>query len=336
MTDSIVRTLIRGLLPYPDPFRRRNVRASARDLVECQPWPGNNASRDQVVQLVVLRAMWLQQETRRAARWRQREATGLLARASVENSLVGLYCLQAQDPVDELRGSNSKGTRRMFRYLTDGEVVTSEMLASLGRAIGGTSELPTLWDMAKAIDAEDNVGACDLYNRLFVPLSSMYIHTNATSLLRHVSPSGSVRTHASSAWTLRSAVRTADGCLGLVATGLAKQCGRDHRAFADYGRSHLSRSLAPLAVLIGRHLPESIEWTRVPDSFRAIAAAPAYVNSPSYRADSQDERERRVREFLERALGPVRADVDDTVREEMIDEWVSQISRRLAQDGASA
>jgi hypothetical protein len=34
--------MVRGMLPYPEPRRRRRVRAAARALVTCETWPDDD------------------------------------------------------------------------------------------------------------------------------------------------------------------------------------------------------------------------------------------------------------------------------------------------------
>jgi hypothetical protein len=66
-----------------------------------------NAASADVAQLAMLRLLWLQRETRRAVRARHREAAVMLARASVETLLLGLYCLREKKAVDQLNAASS-------------------------------------------------------------------------------------------------------------------------------------------------------------------------------------------------------------------------------------
>ncbi|PZG01485.1 hypothetical protein C1I99_07030 [Micromonospora deserti] len=52
-----------------------------------------------------MRLLWLQRETRRAVRTRQREAAALLARTSMETCILGLWCLHNPTAASKLRTS---------------------------------------------------------------------------------------------------------------------------------------------------------------------------------------------------------------------------------------
>jgi hypothetical protein len=102
-----VRIAILGMLPCPDVASRYRMRRAARRLVSLKTWPGMNAASADVAQLAMLRLLWLQRETRRAVRARHREAAVMLARASVETLLLGLYCLREKKAVDQLNAASS-------------------------------------------------------------------------------------------------------------------------------------------------------------------------------------------------------------------------------------
>jgi hypothetical protein len=91
--SPVAWAVLRTLLPRPDLIQRRRVRSAARNLVTCSPWPGEDATGTDAAQLAVLRLLWLQRQVRRAVRGRHREASVMLARASVETCILGLYCL---------------------------------------------------------------------------------------------------------------------------------------------------------------------------------------------------------------------------------------------------
>lgn len=119
MTRSDIRGLTQlvahRVLPYPDPVRRRRMRKLARDLVNCEPWPGNDATSLQIAQLAMLRLLWLERMTRRAATLQQRDATALLARSAVETCISSMYWLQTEDATSRLTGDNAKSLRKMLK-----------------------------------------------------------------------------------------------------------------------------------------------------------------------------------------------------------------------------
>jgi hypothetical protein len=68
------------------------MRHRAFRLVTIKRWAGDDAvTGADAAQLALLPALYLQRLARRAVRWRHREEAALLARAAVDNVLVGLY-----------------------------------------------------------------------------------------------------------------------------------------------------------------------------------------------------------------------------------------------------
>lgn len=252
--NSLLVPALSGTLPYPDPRRRRRVRREARKLVTCDPWPGNDATRAELAQLALIRAMWLQRETRRAA-WHG-EAAALLARTALETCFVGLYCLYGDDPLTAMRGGNQRALRRMLANLGYEDITTDDVLKAIDMEIGGSGDLPNTRTKAEVIGQALN-GApfpVNLYWRMYVPLSEFFVHANGVSLLRHVGAKGEILDKPAYPWARRCAVRTADGCMALVATAIAHAQGHPSEQFASYADDHLNRALAPLAVVGGKNL----------------------------------------------------------------------------------
>ncbi len=184
---SLAWVIARTLLPCPDLIRRCRVRSAARKLVTCSPWPGLAATGTDAAQLAILRVLWLQRQTRRAVRGRHREASVMLARASVETCILGLYCLHEDGAVAHLQAANIKALRDVMRYLSDAGHVPAEVIERCVAALGESRRGPKVWDMAKRVEqATGQRGAISLYQRFYVPTSNFFVHANAGSLLRHV------------------------------------------------------------------------------------------------------------------------------------------------------
>lgn len=320
-------SLLRGLLPYPDLFRRRRVRSDARELVSCSPWPGNGATPLQLAELSLLRALWLQRETHHALLWRQEESASLLARTAVENCITGLYFLYSESPMEELRGGNSLALEHLCRYLIEAGVVTQNLIDIVRDAIGGSGKLPSVADMADVVakGTSDELSR-NLYRRLYVPLSAFFAHANGLVLLRHVRSNGSLRERPAYPWVRRSAARTADGCVGILALAVASRADRPVTEFAEYADAHLKRSLAPLVIMAGRGFGTSTQWRRFPKAVRDVRAAIKYHRSEEFEADAWEIRELRTRESTSgilRILDP--QSVDEHTVERMIDELVAMI-----------
>jgi len=106
---------------------------AAHMLVGSEPWPGNDATSIQIAQLAMLRLLWLQRATRRAAWLRQCEAAALLARAAVETCISSLYWLQTEDATARLTGDNAKSLQKMLKAEFGSTPLTPEIIESLKR-----------------------------------------------------------------------------------------------------------------------------------------------------------------------------------------------------------
>jgi hypothetical protein len=150
-SSSTVRFLLLALLPYPDPLRRRRIRTAARALIRGSVWPGDSAQPLDIVELMLLRLLWLQCETHRAARARSPDAAALLARASIETCIAGLYWLYGEDKVDRMRGQNAKSFQRLLSFIVDDDLITPRLIRDVADAIGSPAELPTVREMAEVV-----------------------------------------------------------------------------------------------------------------------------------------------------------------------------------------
>lgn len=292
-------SVVRGLLPYPDPFRRRRIRSLSRNLVRCDPWPGNEATPLQLTELALLRALWLQRITRRAARFRQLEAAGVLARSAIENCILGLYCLYCENPMDRLRGSNAGAIEDLFQYLVDDDALKSEFIKLAQETIGGSGRLPNVFRMAeKVANSTSSDLTRDMYKRLYVPLSTLMTHANGLTLLRHVKSDNSLSQRPTFPWLRRSAVRTVDTCVGVLALAVSNRSGLSAERFAEYANDHLKRSLAPLVVMAGRHMRYSIRWLAVLKGLRDLNAGRKYALSTQFEVDPWEVRESKIRHYV--------------------------------------
>jgi len=142
--------------------------------------------------LALLRLLWLQHQVRRAVRNRQREAATVLARASIETLIVGLWCLHNDRAVRELDAASIKALRDMLTFLSREEIVPgqasflpervlNECLARLGQPAAA----PSYEAMARQVDkATGGSGALSLYDRYYRPTSTLAVHATAAALIR--------------------------------------------------------------------------------------------------------------------------------------------------------
>src|SRR4051812_45141854 len=126
--STLTRTVLRGVLPYPDLPRRVRVRRRARILATSNPLPHDEeqVTGEDLARLALLRLLFLQRETRRAVRTRQREAAALVARTGIETCILGLWCLYVPDAASRLRASEYKTAAAMLTFLSSTGLLPQE------------------------------------------------------------------------------------------------------------------------------------------------------------------------------------------------------------------
>lgn len=300
--ESIVKTLlagtVRGLLPAPDPVRRRQVRADARRLVDCSPWPEDDDATTSlnVAKLALLRLLYLQQQTRRAAKAGVDEAIIQLARSSVEVCVLGVYSLHETNVVAQLKAGYLKAMGSMLAYLVDEGLVTKDVVDQSATAMGGAANGPGVWAMANQIDtALGSTGAVSLYRRFYVPTSTFFVHANAASLLRHVGKDNTLSERPSMPWTRRSALHVSDACVGVLASAIAASESKPFVEFEQYAQAHMALTFTPMAVAMTQGLRRSVQLSQLPHLFRTIREMRQYTQSPQAAADTPEVREARLR-----------------------------------------
>lgn len=297
-----VKLIVIGLLPYPDVRRRWAIRRRARALICAEPWPGNDATPLELTQLALARSLWLQEEVHRAVRMRQREAAALLARVAVENTLVGLWCLYAKEPMDRLRGQNARAFGSLLKPLVGNDPQRQELVNLLQRVIGGSGRLRNPGVMAQLV--KEKCGAefgTNLYHRIYSPLSTFFAHSNGIALLRHVEKDGTISVRPSYPWSRRSAARIADGSVGILAAVVASRSNEPKQIFVDYMNAHLKRVLIPLISMVLSTRSGSIRWKRLPSALHDLIDGMRYYDSVEFKDAEWSAKYERVK----RSLAPI-------------------------------
>jgi hypothetical protein len=325
---DLLRSVLLGFLPYPDLLRRHRIRAASRLLVRCDPWPGDEATPLQLTELCLLHALWLQRATHRAAILRQPEAAALLARGAVETCLLGLYCQVDDDPMSQLRGSNSFAFGSLMKYLVDLDAIPPNVVAIAQRVIGDpTVRTPNTFKMAKAVsEASGNSLALDLYRRLYQPLSTLFAHANGLVLLRHVRKGAHLRERPSYPWVCSSAVRICDASVGFLAWAVSERSDLPTKVFADYANAHMRRSLAPIFVMGLRSAGGSMRWRKLPGAVQALLAGARYVHSKAFKIDPPEARLQQVRAHLEGIFALVDPSEVPSEMDEIVDAFAEVIA----------
>lgn len=310
--QAFIIDTVRGLLP--DPVRRSRIRGEARRLVDCVPWPPDDATTSlDVSKLALLRLLYLQSQARKASLARASEAVVQLARSSVEACLLGLYSLQEPDVVTQLTAGYLKAMREMLRYLADDGLVSSDVVDESTAAMGGAANAPGVWAMADQIDTPDDSGAVDLYRRFYVPTSTLFVHANAASLIRHVRKDNTLSDRPSLPWTRRSALRISDACVGILASAIAANEGKPTVAFNHYADSHLTTALTPMAVAVTQFLRGSMQISRLPELAKVIYDTRHYIASAQAAADTPQARETRLRQNFDHVMRLLNLELPDDI-----------------------
>lgn len=323
-----LKSAILGTLPYPDLVTRGRMRKEAFDLVTLQTWPGMGASSAQAAQLALLRVLWLQSQTHRAVRGRHRDASAMLARASVEALLLGLYCLRVPDAIAKLHADNLKSLIDGLAYLEETDIAPEQVIQDCVARIGQPSrKYLTVWDMVKAIDeANGNKAARSIYRRLYVPLSNFTVHANGGTLLRHVRPNGSLRRRPSRSCARRTPARVADAVVGLLAADIARRDGVPHEKLLAYANRHIERTLMPMVVMALGGTNGSPRPHRIREVISTVTETYTYLWTGPAAADSIETRATFVRERFSRIL-----DLEDSdIPADALDPFIDYVAHHLA------
>lgn len=337
--DSTAKTLladtVRGLLPAPDPVRRRRVRASARKLVDCNPWPEDDDATTgvDVAKLALLRLLHLQQQTRRASIAGVDEAIVQLARSSVEVCVLGVYSLHETNVVEQLKAGYLKAMSGMLAYLVDEGLVTKDVVDQSAVAMGGAANGPGVWAMANRIDtAVGSTGAVSLYRRFYVPTSTFFVHANAASLLRHVGKDNTLSERPSMPWTRRSALHVSDACVGILASAIASSESKPFAEFEQYAHAHMALTFTPMAVAMTQGLRRSVHLSQLPALLRTVLELRQYTQSPQAAADTPEAREARIRDGYDRIVQLAGFDFSDDVVRLLGDDMVTRVLDGIAEN----
>lgn len=333
--ESVLKGLVwpvaRGALPCPDLIRRLRVRRAAKALVTCRSWPEDDATTGiHAAQLAMLRILWLQRETRRLTRGRHREAAVLMSRSALETSILGVYCLFAEDPVSGLKADNLRtGFEAIVELL--GGMVPRDILKEAITKLGTPNRSIGVRDMATHIDGKLRAdGTSKLYNLVYAQASNYFVHANAGTLGRHIRPDNKLSGRPTNPWLRRSPVRLADGCVGLLAVHLARFESAPAELFFEYGQTHLSRVLPPLLSLAGKRMGKSAGWAPLVQmtirarKLRSVLAGPL----------TDTEREALVRDLF-RDLSSLLGDVPDEAFAPVIEFFVRKIVQEYAHTASS-
>jgi hypothetical protein len=253
-----------------DPLRRRRVRVAAKRLIPAKAWATENATADEIARVALLRVMFLQRETRRAARHAEGEAAAMLARASMEAAISGLFCINVPGAEKLFEGELARRAKKLLGGLVEG----TDMAGMFDQAFAqiGAGKLPTVTGMVDQIKANGGSAGIDsLHANFYDQVSTLYVHGGPLGLIRHVHP----KTEATldrpySAWSMRSAVHTSDAMVGLLAGTIAGEDHPDVALFREYEAAHFQVTWMPLAFIARGLMATRIDRRYVPGIIRLV------------------------------------------------------------------
>jgi hypothetical protein len=176
----------------------------------------------------------------------------MLARASIENLITGLYCLHQQDAVAKLQAENIRNLPLLLKFLTGAGVIPASVLDECIHRLGygEPARGPTVEAMAAVVDKSLGVrAAADLCDRFYRPSSTLTMHGGGWSLLRHVRQDDRLTRRPGRTWARRSPARIADACLGGLTATMARRAGRPSQLADEYTQRHFGRALTPMIVM---------------------------------------------------------------------------------------
>lgn len=277
---------------------------------------------------MLLRLLWLQRETHRAARARSPDAAALLARASIETCIAGLYWLYGEDKVDRMRGQNAKSFQRLLSFIADDDLITPRLIRDVADAIGSPAELPTVREMAEVVaEKTGQPFATDVYHRLYVPLSTFFPHPSAPALLRHVDSRDRLTDTPTGVWSARMAAHTSDACLARLALAVARHAGSREDQFADYANAHMRRSITPLAAMSGRAALSSVSWSKIVPATRSLIALRRYYDSGEATREDYAARKARTKQALDEMLSVLDNGAPQEQRELILEHFAELLAR---------
>jgi hypothetical protein len=232
-----------------------------------------------IAQLALLRLLWLQRLSH--GRFpRPIDVDALVARASVETLITGLYWLHADDEeATRAQGDTARAFRRLMEPFSDDEVLPKVLIEGVAETLGPKAVPPSLLKMAKEVSqSTGHRGAEEIYERLYRPLSILVAHPSAMALLRHAKRDR-VEERPDRVWNTRAARHAADACTACLAIEIAEEKQLEPTLLRAYFEAHINRATPPIATILGRSWIRLLRLRRI----RQIAR-PALVLRRYYRS----------------------------------------------------
>jgi hypothetical protein len=253
-----------------------------------------------VVQLAILRSLDLQRLTRASTRLRQHEAASLLARASIETAIVGMWAMCDDSAIKVLSKDNAYSVEKLMMPLVGSLFLPPDAIKTAVAKFGTPHRFFIRTPLNAIKEAKGSPAAQSLYDIYYAHLSAFFGHGTGPSLMRHVGWDDHLKDKASFPWAKRSPAHLADACLGALCIVAAGPEHSDRKLFTRYAVYHDQRTALPLGAIAGVHLARDAGLSLVGmiRSFRNIQAVVDFATGPSWGESTHESRVERVEQGL--------------------------------------
>ena len=258
----------------------------------------------------------------------------MLARASIETLITGLYCLHEPEAVAQLQGEMVRNLPLVFEFLSDIGMIPDSVLAECISRLefGAPAKGPSVEAMARCVDkATGGSTAIDLYKRFYRPTSALAVHTGAASLTRHVRGDDSISRTPQRTWSRRSPVRIADASLGLLTAAVAQRAGIPCQEAIRYIDRHGDRALAPVLVMSASGLRQAIRPRQLMTIIGQIRGYGGYIWS-GQDAGNPNIRRAKIRAGMKSLLFMLELDIPP----ESLDPYLDYVAAKIASEPVPA
>lgn len=254
----------------------------------------------------------------------------MLARSSVEVCLVGAYIARVPGSADAMDGDLGRSLRRLVGYFVE-DTLGGRQILDVALSEFPTSRLP---DMARVADELERTGtvivAREMYDRYYNPLSNLYMHVSATSLLRQVDRRGeTTRVRPWQPWSRRSPAHLADACVSLLALAVASngEEGADP-LLVEYANDHYRRALPVMTTMLAKLMSNRIRPRTIVLVWRAMREFLRYLDSVAGTEATADQQRVRATALLDEVNAIIGLHPPAVAREAILDSIVAAMDAR--------
>jgi len=235
------------------------------------------------------------------------------------------------EALERINKSNAKSVLRLLEYLPAEYILAVGLKKHVTDVIGDPKPLPNIKEMMETLSKDSEwIIPKALYFDFYVQLSTLFVHANGITFLRHVNNNNIVLPCPLFPWTKRGALHVGNGCTGLLAAAIAKERGNGTQEFEQYALNHFQQVLTPILVLVLKDLfskkgTNKIKWFQVPNAIRVLIKTLKYVRANLTLSKNSEVRTEYIKEAITDFFGAFEFDIPEHVKESFIDELARHI-----------